>query len=93
MKNHEIMTDFSDKFREIIIRYKRISSNLRVMRQFVYIINQITVDCFAVRFNCTQVVLPSEYDGPKHKAIHCSLLEHELFRLLVSPFEFNCLFV
>ena len=28
------MTDFSDQFRKIIIRYKRIGYNLNVMRQF-----------------------------------------------------------
>ena len=28
------MTDFSDQFRKIIMRYKRIGYNLNVMRQF-----------------------------------------------------------
>ena len=39
------MTDFSDQFRKIIMRYKRIGYNLNVMRQYAcLVINQITVD-------------------------------------------------
>ena len=38
------MTDFSDQFRNIIIRYKRIGYNLNVMRQSAcLVINPITV--------------------------------------------------
>ena len=48
--------DFSDQFRKVIIRYKRIGYNLNVMRQSACIvINPITVDNFAVLFNCTPV--------------------------------------
>ena len=45
-------TDFSDEFRKIIIRHKRICYNLNVMRQCAcLVINQITVDNFDALFN------------------------------------------
>ena len=48
------MTDFSDQFRKIILRYKRIGYNLNVMGQSAcLVINPITVDGFAALFNCT----------------------------------------
>ena len=47
-------TDFSDQFRKVIIRYKRIGYNLNAMRQSAcLVINPIMVDNFAVLFNCT----------------------------------------
>ena len=50
------MTDFSDQFRKIIMRYKRIGFNLNVMRQSAcLVINPITVDSYAALFNCTPV--------------------------------------
>ena len=50
------MTDFSDQFRKIIMRYKRIGYNLNVMRQSAcLVINPITVDSNAALFNCTPV--------------------------------------
>ena len=50
------MTDFSDQFRKIIIRYKRIGYNLNLMQQSAcLVINPITVDGFAALFNCTPV--------------------------------------
>ena len=50
------MTDFSDQFRKIIIRYKRIGYNLNVMRQSAcLVINPITVDSYVALFNCTPV--------------------------------------
>ena len=50
------MTDFSDQFGKIIMRYKRICYNLNVMGQSAcLVINQITVDGFAALFNCTPV--------------------------------------
>ena len=49
-------TDFSDQFRKIIIRHKRIGYDLNVMRQSAcLVINPITVDNFAALFNCTPV--------------------------------------
>ena len=50
------MTDFSDQFRKIIMRYKRIGYNLNVMRQSAcLVINPITVDGYATLFNYTPV--------------------------------------
>ena len=56
-KSKKIMatTDFSDQFRKIIKRHKRIDYNLNVMRQSATVINQITVGNFAALFNCTPV--------------------------------------
>ena len=49
-------TDFSDQFRKIIIRHKRIGYDLNVMRQSAcLVINPIPVDTFAAPFNCTPV--------------------------------------
>ena len=48
--------DFSDQFRKIIIRYKRIAYNMNFMRQTAYlVVNSITVKNFADLFNCTPV--------------------------------------
>ena len=48
------MTDFSDQFRKVIIRNKRIGYNIMVMRQSSHlVINPIAVDIFAALFNCT----------------------------------------
>ena len=50
------MADYSDQFRKVKIRYKRIGYNLNVMRQSAYlVINPITVDGYAALFNCTPV--------------------------------------
>ena len=49
-------TDFSDRFRKIIIRHKRIGCDLNVMRQSACLVfNPITVDNFAALFSCTSV--------------------------------------
>ena len=49
-------TDFSDQFRKVIIRHKRICDNLTDMRQYAcLVINPITVDYFAALFNCMRV--------------------------------------
>ena len=56
------MTDFSDQFRKIIMRYKLIGYNLNVMRQFAcLVINPNTVDGYAALFNCTPVDRVSDY--------------------------------
>ena len=48
--------DFSDQFKKIIVRYKRIGYNINKMRQSACLVfNQITVNNFASRFNCTPV--------------------------------------
>ena len=50
------MTDFSDQFRKIKIRYKRIDYNLNVMRQSVCLVNNpITVDGYSTLFSYTPV--------------------------------------
>ena len=56
------MTDFSDKFRNNIMRYKRIGYNLNVMRQSAcLVINPITVDGYATLFNCTPMDWASDF--------------------------------
>ena len=51
--------DFSDQFRKVIIRYKRIGYNINVMRQSTcLVINPITDDNFASLFNCMPVGWP-----------------------------------
>ena len=48
--------DFSDQFRKIIVRYKRIGYNINIMRQSACLLfNPITVKNFASLFNCTPV--------------------------------------
>ena len=55
------MTDFSDQFRKIIMRFKRIGYNLNVMRQSAcLVINPIMVDSYDAFFNCTPVDRVSE---------------------------------
>ena len=50
------MTNFSDQFRKIIMRYKRICYNLNVMQQSACLgINPIMVDDYAALLNCTTV--------------------------------------
>ena len=56
------MADFSDQFRKIKMRYKRIGYNLNVMRQSACsVINPITFDGYAALFNCTPVDRASDY--------------------------------
>ena len=53
--------DFSDQFRKIIVRYKRIGYNINIMRQSACLVfNPITVNNFASLFNCTPVGRASE---------------------------------
>ena len=76
------MTDFSDQFRKIIMRYKRIGYNLNVMRQSAcLVINPITVDSYAALFNCTPVDRASDSmmaPWPRPKTIHFSWLGPEV---------------
>ena len=73
------MTDFSDQFRKIIMRYKRIGYNLNIMRQSVcLVINPITVDGYATLFNCTPVDRASDSMMAPPNAIHFSWLGPEL---------------
>ena len=84
------MTDFSDQFRKIIIRYKRIGYNLNVMRQSAcLVINPITVDGDATLFNCTPVIRASDfYDGPDLKLFILVGWDRS-FRLLLGPLGLN----
>ena len=48
--------DFSDQFRKIIARYKRIGYNINIMRQSACLVfNPITVNNFNSLFNCMPV--------------------------------------
>ena len=72
-------TDFSDQFRKIIIRHKRIGYDLNVMRQSAYlVINPITVDNFAALLNCMPVDRMSDSMMARPKAIHFSWLGPKL---------------
>ena len=54
-------TDFSDRFRKIIIRHKHIGYDLNAIQQFACLaVNPITVDNFAVLFNCTPLERSSD---------------------------------
>ena len=53
--------DFSDQFRKMIIRHKRIGYDLNVMRQSAcLVIDPITVDNFVALFNCSPVYRASD---------------------------------
>ena len=53
-------SDFSDQFRKVIVRYKRIGYNITIMRQSAcLVINPITVNNFA-SLPCTPVGLASD---------------------------------
>ena len=50
------MADFSDQFRKIIVRHKRIGYKINIMRQSACLVfNPIKVNNFASLFNCTPV--------------------------------------
>ena len=66
------MTDFSDQFRKIIMRYKRIGYNLNVMRQCAcLVINPIMVGGYAALFNCT----PSDRTSDSSPAEELNILQ------------------
>ena len=86
--------DFSDQFRKIIVRYKRIGYNINIMRQSACLVfNPITVNNFASLFNWTPVGRASDSMMARHKAIYFSWFEPELFCLLLGPPGFNCWFL
>ena len=81
-QKNEGRADFSDQFRKIIVRYKRIGYNINIMRQSACLaFNPITVNNFASLFNCT----PVGQWWPRHKAIYFSWLGPELFCPLLGP--------
>ena len=69
--------DFSDQFRKIIVRCKRI-----IMRQSACLVfNTITVNNFASLFNC----MPVDRASDSMMAIYFSWFGPELFCLLLGP--------
>ena len=74
--------DFSDQFRKVIIRYKRIESNINKMRQFAcFVIYPITADNFASFSNCGSCVIL--HDGPNIKLV-------ELLKLVWAGLSLVC---
>ena len=52
---------FSEQFRKLINRYKRIGYNLDIMRQTAFlVVNPVIVDGYASLFNCTTAVRASD---------------------------------
>ena len=50
------MPNFSDQFKKIIKRYKRVGYNMDIMRQSAcLVVNPITNDSYGFLFNCTAV--------------------------------------
>ena len=85
--------DFSDQFRKIIVRYKRIGYNINIMRQSACLVfNPITVNNFASLFNCTPMSRASDNDGPDIKLFILVGLGRSFFCLLLGPPGFNCWF-
>ena len=80
------MTDFSDQFRKIIMRYKCIGYNLNVMRQSAcLLIKSVKVDVYAALFNCTPVDWGVRlHDGPDLK-LFMLVGWGRGFRLLLGP--------
>ena len=75
--------DFSDQFRKVIMRYKRIRCNINVMRQSAcLVINPITVDSFASLFNCMPVGRASD-----------SMMLIDLFKLVGTGLSLVCCLV
>ena len=55
-KENVSRADFSDQFRKIIVRYKRIGYNINIMRQSACLVfNPVTVNKFTSLFNCMSV--------------------------------------
>ena len=54
-------SNFTEKLRKLINRYKRIGYNPYIMQQTAcLVVNPITVDSYALLFNCTTVVRVSD---------------------------------
>ena len=66
-------SNFSEQFRKLINRYKRIGYNPYVMRQTAcLVINPTSVDSYALLFNCTTAGRASD-SIPRHKAFTSGL--------------------
>ena len=54
-------SNFSEKIRKLINRYKRTGYNLDILRQTAcQVVNPITVDSYSFLFNCTAAVRASD---------------------------------
>ena len=86
--------DFSDQFRKIIVRYKRIGYSINIMRQSACLVfNPITVNNFASLFNCTPVGRASDsMMAPDIKLFSLVGWGRSFFCLLLGPPGFNCWF-
>ena len=85
--------DFSDQFRKIIVRYKRIGYNINIMRQFACLVfNPITVKTLLPSLIARRWVGRQTQWWPRHKAIYFSWSRPEIFCLLLGPPGFNCWF-
>ena len=79
------ITDFSDQFRKIIMRYKRIGYNLNVIRQSAcLVINPITVDGYAALFIARRWIGRQLHDGPDLKLFILVGWDRS-FRMLLGP--------
>ena len=56
-------SNFSEQFRKLIKRYKRIGYSLDIMRKTACLVNPIIVDGYASLFNRTTAVRASDNDG------------------------------
>ena len=85
-------TDFSDQFRKIIIRHKRIGYDLNVLRQSAcLVINPNTVDNFDTLFNCTPVDRASDSMMAPTKTYSCHLVGSTGAQLMISfASDFQC---
>ena len=87
-KQFEGRADFSDQFRKIIVRYKRIGYNINIMRQSACLVfNLVFPSLIASRWVGRQTRW-----WPRHKAIYFSWFGPEHFCLLLGPPVFNCWF-
>ena len=79
-------TEFSDQFRIIIIRHKRIGYDLNVMRQSACLVmNPILVDNVAAILIARRWIGRQTLSWPRPKAFHFSWFCNRSFRLLLGP--------
>ena len=77
-------SNFSEQFRKLINRYKRIGYSLDIMRQTVcLVVNPIIVDGYASLFNCTTAVRASDSMTSGFGLDDMSLAWPAVFQLLV----------
>ena len=85
--------DFSDQFRKIIVRYKRIGYNIKIMRQLhAKCLTQSRLITLLPSLIARRWVGRQTQWWPRHKATYFSWFGPELFCLLLGPPGFNCWF-